>query len=98
MAGFAGFSHAGSRWDLASLHVDRRFQGRGIGKALIREVFRRAGEAGAEEASSPVVLANTRVRTLYERQGAVFQSAFSYFFANIPVACGRYRWTLPRAE
>ena len=74
--------------------MDERFQGRGIGKALLQEALRLAREAGAKGMAISVVLANQRAKGLYERQGAVFQNEFTYCFGEYPVACGRYLWTL----
>lgn len=94
VAGVTGINRGEKEWELASLYVDENHQGRGIGKALLREALRLAKKAGAEGMAISVVLANQRAKGLYERQGAVFQNEFTYCFGEYPVACGRYLWTL----
>ena len=97
VAGLVSYKPDGERsgcLNLASLYVDRRSQGRGVGRRLIRTVWERAREMGYEAVSVGVVQDNLRARGLYERLGAVYQNDCEYRFGPYPVICRCYVWPL----
>ena len=97
VAGLVSYKPDGERsgcLNLASLYVDRRSQGRGVGRRLIRTVWERAREMGYEAVSVGVVRDNLRARGLYERLGAVYQNDCEYRFGPYPVICRCYVWPL----
>lgn len=101
IAGFAACkpdaSHSG--WlELSSLYLDRRHQGRGLGKALIHAIWDRARALGCDGVSVCVVRDNQRARGLYEGMGAVFLNGSIYHFGSHPVDCRNYVWHLAAAE
>lgn len=84
-----------SKWlNMASLYVDSRSQGQGVGTSLIRAVWEKARVQGYEGVSVGVVRDNARARELYERQGAVYLRDTEYCFGPYPVVCRCYVWPL----
>ena len=54
---------------IGSVYVSPDFQGRGIGRELIRAVLKAAGEQAFTEATLHVLVANKRAREFYENLG-----------------------------
>jgi len=71
IAGFVMGSLVVSQAELETIAVDRTFQRKGIGAALLEALIREADLAGAEEILLEVRASNQRARHLYERAGFV---------------------------
>jgi len=73
--------------ETASIHglsVLDRYQGRGIGSALIEQGCRDAAESGAAEI---VLLATTEGQSLYERRGFTEVGRFGYWYRSFQRGC-----------
>jgi len=71
----AGFSYVDGEW-LDELWVSKRFQGHGIGAALVRHAESLMREAGIARARLSVLQANLRAIALYRRLGWTESHAF----------------------
>ena len=71
----AGFAYVDGEW-LDELWVLKRFQGRGVGTALVRHAETLMREAGVARARLSVLQANARAIALYRRLGWTESRAF----------------------
>jgi ribosomal protein S18 acetylase RimI-like enzyme len=71
--------HASETSGIHGLSVLDRYQGRGIGSALIEQGCRDAAESGATEI---VLLATTKGQRLYERRGFTEVGRFGYWYRS----------------
>ena len=71
----AGFAYVDEEW-LDELWVRKRFQGRGIGAALVRHAETLMRDAGVSRARLSVLQANARAIALYRRLGWTEAHAF----------------------
>ncbi|HYZ29672.1 MAG TPA: GNAT family N-acetyltransferase, partial [Thermoleophilaceae bacterium] len=60
---------SGHVWHVTGLAVDPRFEGRGIGRALMEALIELARRRGGRRMTLRVFAANERARRLYERLG-----------------------------
>lgn len=67
----AGFvvARCGEEWELENVVVDPMFRRRGIGRALIEELMRRARQGGAKDVFLEVRESNAAARALYGKMG-----------------------------
>lgn len=75
-----------------SLHVDRKRQGGGLGRALLRHVARAVRDLGYDEIWLEVLRDNSGARRFYRRNGGVEGEVFRDVLAGHEVAAVPVRW------
>ena len=80
MCGYAGIDHGGDVADVMTVAVASRARGRGIGRALVDELERRARGRGAVFVMLEVRADNGAARSMYEASGfAVLATRARYY-------------------
>ena len=66
----------GRVWTFNDLYVDPSARGLGVGRALVREVLRRAAEAGALRVQGETAIDNDTAQALYAAEGFEVEEGF----------------------
>ncbi|GAA0692048.1 ribosomal protein S18-alanine N-acetyltransferase [Kitasatospora atroaurantiaca] len=69
VVGYAGLMAVGGEGDVQTIAVDDRYQGSGLGAALLTELIAEAARRGCAELLLEVRVDNVRAQRLYERFG-----------------------------
>lgn len=70
----------GNKYDISNVLVDKKYQGRGYGKALIKEALKKFNKAKVKSLTMFVEKANQRAINTYLSSGFVIKNAYPKSF------------------
>lgn len=91
IVGYAGMYYVCGEGDITNVAVTKTYRGRGIGRALLEEMFRIAAAEGIRAFTLEVRESNTTARHLYEGLGFQEEGIRKNFYDN-PVENGIIMW------